>query len=159
MTKLAEAKLIEIDTIAGRAAILLSAVVDDLDALAASLGDEDARAKVYTLADDYEHTKARVVSGLIEGTPGLPPAEPPKPVAHVAPTVSKEAADHTAKAAVDANGRKRAERPKDADPIKADNQRQWDHQDQLREQEEAGRLDEAAQRRPKSGESIAEQRA
>lgn len=133
MSKLTDAKLADNDTIAGRAALLLNAVVDDLDALAASIGDEDSRAKVYALADDYEATKARVVSDLLVGTPGHPPAEPPKPVAFVAPTVSKESADHTAQAAVGANGRKRAAREK-VDPVKADNRRQWNAQDEQNRQ-------------------------
>lgn len=133
MSKLTEAKMAENDTIAGRSALLLNAVVDDLDALAASVNDEDAKAKIYALADDYESTKPRVISSFIVGTPGQPPAEPPKPVAYVAPSVSQEAADHTAAAAIAANGRKRAERPDaKAGSVGVDNRAQWKKQDDER---------------------------
>jgi hypothetical protein len=110
MSKLTEAKLAENDTVAGRTALLLNAVVDDLDALAASVADPDAKAKIYALADDYEGSKPHVIAHFLVGSPGIPPAEPPKHVAIVTPTVSKEAADHTAKAVVEAHKRKRAER-------------------------------------------------
>lgn len=119
MSKLSEAELAKNDSIAGRAVLLLNAVVDDLDALATGISDPDAKAKVFALADDHESNKGKIVADFIVGSPAQPPEEPPKPVAHVTPTVSPEAADHAAQAAVTANARKRVERPVAAKAAKA----------------------------------------
>lgn len=140
MSKLTESekKMGENDSLTGRVVVLMSAIVDDLDALAASVGDEDAKMKIYGLADEYESSRPRVVSGLIVGTPALPPAAPPVVVAHVAPTVSREAADHAAQAAISANHRKRAVRPDQAKPVSVDedNRAQWKKQDDERKRHE-----------------------
>lgn len=119
MSKLSDSKadLAKNESIAGRAVLLLNAVVDDLDALATGVSDPDAKAKIFALADDYESNKGKIVADFIVGSPAQPPEEPPKPVAHVVPTVSPEAADHSAQAAVAANGRKRAERPVAVKPV------------------------------------------
>src|SRR6266436_5403381 len=111
MSKLSEADMAKNDSIAGRCVLLINAVVDDLDALGTSVSDPDAKAKIFALADDYESNKTKIVADFIVGSPAQPPEEPPKPVAHIVPTVSQEAADHSAQAAVNANARKRAERP------------------------------------------------
>lgn len=111
MSKLTEFKPDEHeDTVTHRAVMLVTAVVDDLDALAASIVDPDAQAKVYGLADEYEKATPKIIGDFIAGSPGLPPVEPPKPIVVVAPTVSREAADATALATIAAYHRKRAPR-------------------------------------------------
>lgn len=120
MTKLTDAKLGENDSVAGRCVLVLNAVIDDLDALAASITEPDAQAKTYALADEYEKTRHRVVAEMLVGTPAQPNVDPPAPVVHVPLTVSKESADATAHGVMHAMPHRRApraDRPADAKDI------------------------------------------
>lgn len=94
--------------VADRIAMMVQAVIDDLDALAAGVADEDAKDKISALADDYDNASLKIVADGIMGSPALPPSEPPKPTVVPPTTVSKEAADMTAKAALDDRKHKRA---------------------------------------------------
>lgn len=99
---------------ADRIAAMVHTIIDDLDALAASVADEDAKGKISALADDYDNASHKIVADSILGSPALPPAEPPKPTVVPPATVSRESADVTAKEALDTRKHKRASGGKSA---------------------------------------------